>query len=671
MGTFDFPLSRITLSFITGILLAYKYNPNPASLFLITIGGIFVLLFFYLKKQQLYFGVLVYLVSFFIGMVTQVAHTDYLQKKNYTNQLNAHDQEHKLEIRLDEKLKNSPQKQRYIALVKRIDEKESSGKILITIADTSGIYDIGSILLVNAVVKTHKPPKNPNQFDYGKYLANKSVLAQLNVDPNAIKIGKIKDKTLWYFAAKIRNEIIQNLKKNNFGKQELAVVVALILGQQQEISPEIIQDYQYAGAIHILSVSGLHVGFILLFIDYILSLFPKRKHWNLIRFITIVISLWIFALIAGLSPSVVRSVTMFSFVAAGMCLKRETNIFHTLMVSILLILLVAPHFIFDIGFQLSYISLFFILWLQPLLASIWTPKNKLARYFWDILTVSFAAQVGALPLSIYYFHQFPGLFFITNLVILPALGIIMGLGVLVMLMAFFDFVPKFSATILEWLIHALNKVINEIASFETFIIKDIPLNFYLLFSLYLFLTATILWFKKPGCYRLVFSLVTLLLLQASFVKTNWEIHAKKEMIIFHVTKKTLVTERTGKKVILHGNDSLLQNKSTANNLNTYLVANFCTLTNKTSLKNTYYYNKSKILILDSVPIYPKDSNPDILLITQSAKINLQRLLETYQPKIIIADGSNYKSYVALWKKTCAQKRIPFHATAEKGFYKIE
>jgi len=163
----------------------------------------------------------------------------------------------------------------------------------------------------------------------------------------------------------------------------------------------------------------------------------------------------------------------------------------------------------------------------------------------------------------------------------------------------------------------------------------------------------------------------LLLLQASFVKTNWEIHAKKEMIIFHVTKKTLVTERTGKKVILHGNDSLLQNKSTANNLNTYLVANFCTLTNKTSLKNTYYYNKSKILILDSVPIYPKDSNPDILLITQSAKINLQRLLETYQPKIIIADGSNYKSYVALWKKTCAQKRIPFHATAEKGFYKIE
>ena len=179
------------------------------------------------------------------------------------------------------------------------------------------------------------------------------------------------------------------------------MVSALILGQQQDISKEILNDYQYAGAIHILSVSGLHVGFILLFLTFLLKPIPKNKLGNTIRLIIIIICLWGFAILAGLSPSVIRSVTMFSFVAVGMYLKRSTNIFHTLLVSMFLILFFQPSFLFDVGFQLSYLSLFFILWLQPLLSNIWTPKNKIVNYFWDILTVSFAAQIGAFPLSIF------------------------------------------------------------------------------------------------------------------------------------------------------------------------------------------------------------------------------------------------------------------------------
>jgi competence protein ComEC len=108
---------------------------------------------------------------------------------------------------------------------------------------------------------------------------------------------------------------------------------------------------------------------------------------------------------------------MFSFVAIGYQL-RSVNVYHTLLVSIFLILLFQP-FLFDVGFQLSYIALFFIIWLQPLLASIWSPRNKPLKYIWGILTVSFAAQIGTMPLSIYYFHQFPGLFFITNLAVIP------------------------------------------------------------------------------------------------------------------------------------------------------------------------------------------------------------------------------------------------------------
>ena len=181
----------------------------------------------------------------------------------------------------------------------------------------------------------------------------------------------------------------------------------------------------------------------MLFVTFILKPLPNTKRGSFIKLLIILASLSIFGIIAGLAPSVVRSVTMFSFVAIGNHLRRSVNIYHTLLVSILIILLFEPSFLFDVGFQLSYIALFFIIWLQPLLASIWLPKNKITKYIWDILTVSFAAQIGTLPLSIYYFHQFPGLFFVTNLVIIPLLSIIMVLGVLVMVLAAFGYVPFF------------------------------------------------------------------------------------------------------------------------------------------------------------------------------------------------------------------------------------
>ena len=122
---------------------------------------------------------------------------------------------------------------------------------------------------------------------------------------------------------------------------------------------------------------------------------------------------------------------------------------------------------------MSYVALFFIFWLQPLLADLWTPNNKVANYFWEILTVSFAAQIGAFPLSIYYFHQFPGLFFVGDVIIIPFLSVIMALGVFVMVLAAFNYVPQFPAKVLEWSIWLLNKIIAWVASFEDFIFKDI------------------------------------------------------------------------------------------------------------------------------------------------------------------------------------------------------
>ncbi len=677
MKILQFPLMKITIWFILGIYFSYYFNPKPTTTFIIT-GLLFVSFIFtlYLSKrdfiQKIYFGFASYLLFFQIGSCAQVIHNEFYNEDNYIHLIKNETNYHSVELVLREKLKGNSSIDKYIGLLKRLDNKTCSGKILVQIQKTkvNSRIHIGSSIQIKGKVISNKKTLNPNQFNYGKYLNNKSIFAQIYTNTNSIKISDKIERNIWYYSDHLRNKIIANLEKNNFSKDELQVVNALILGQQQDISKEIIKDYQYAGAIHILSVSGLHVGFILLFITFLLKPLPKNKLGNIIRLLTIIISLWGFAILAGLSPSVVRSVTMFSFVAFGMYLKRSTNIFHTLLVSMFLILFFQPSFLFDVGFQLSYLSLFFILWLQPLISNLWEPKNKIVSYFWDILTVSFAAQIGAFPLSIFYFHQFPGLFFITNLIIIPFLILIMGLGVLVMVLAAFDFVPMIAMKTLEYCLYILNKIINWVASFEQFIINDIPINWQTLFCLYLLIITVIVLFKRPTYSKIVVALFSFLLFQSTLLVTRWEIQNQNEWIVFNSWKNTLITERNGDKVTVYGNDSVTDKIASNTTLKSYLIANNSKVTEINKIQNLYYFNDKKIMVIDSFGIYSKEINPDIIILRQSPKINLERLIEINCPKLIVADASNFKTTILLWKSICIKKKIPFHATAEKGYYSL-
>jgi competence protein ComEC len=678
MKVLQFPLARITIGFLTGILVAYYFKPAVSFVFssLFIASSVFVVAYFWSKRKivnPIYFGLATFFLAFTIGTCTQIIHTDSYQESNYIHRKSIFEKSHLVSVTIREKLRSSAYNDRYIVLVNQIDNSANTGRILLNVRKDSlnHPFDIGTTLQIDGSLYQNRAAKNPNQFDYGKYLEGKQIYAQLYADVSDIKIGSVIEKDVWYYTSKLRSKIIRNLEATHFNKAELNVAIALILGQQQDISPEIIRDYQFAGAVHILSVSGLHIGFILLFVTSLLKPFPNTRRGSFIKLVIILLSLSSFGFIAGLAPSVLRSVTMFSFVAIGMYLRRSTNIFHTLLVSMLLILLVQPSFLFDVGFQLSYIALFFILWLQPLLAQLWKPKNSVVNYFWEIVTVSFAAQIGTLPLSIYYFHQFPGLFFLTNLVIIPFLSVIMALGVLVMVLAAFDFVPVFLAQSLEWSIYILNKIINAIASLEQFIFRDIPFNWSLLLSLYLLTIATIVWFKKPSFNRLALTLITVILFQIAYFQTHWNIQNQSELVVFNSKKSSLIAERKGENVTLYANDSLLETASKNKTLSSYLMGNFSRLITTKSLKNLIYFNGNKILIVDSLGVYPSAIFPDIVVLTQSPKINLERFLQTTKPKIVVADASNYRTVQKLWKATCIKAKIPFHATGEKGFYSVE
>lgn len=671
MKPLHFPLIRITIFFLIGILVSYYFEPSLFWTLCTLLIGVSCFILSYFKNK--FFGYWCFALSFLIGLSCQVFHSNIFDENHYIKQIGLTEKQHLLEITLKEKLKNTNLNSRFVANINRFDNKKSCGKFILNIRKDSTFHDfqIGSIIKLNTKIYKTREINNPNQFDYGKYLENQHIYGQVYTDLEDVKISSKQHQDIWFYAAKFRNKIISNLEKNGFSEKELAVIVALILGQQQDISPDILQDYQFAGAIHILSVSGLHVGFIMLFISFVLKPLPNTKKGKFIKLLITIISLWIFGFIAGLAPAILRSVVMFSFFAVGKYMQREVNIFHTLLVSAFIILLFKPSFLFDVGFQLSYISLFFILWLKPLLAEIWQPKNKIVNYFWEIITVSFAAQIGAFPLSVFYFHQFPGLFFITNLIVLPLIGFIMAYGVVILILAFFSYVPHIPMKILEYSVFYLNKIIGYIASYEQFVIQKISLNGYMLWALYVLIIGIIIWFKKPSFNKLVFAFLSIIVFQISCLATKYHHQKQHELIVFNIRKNTIIADRNGLNSTIYSTDSILKNIDKNRQLESYLVGNFNNIKSKKTIPNLLIFKNKKILILDSVSIYPTNIEPDLVIISHSPRLNLERFLQNCKPKLIVADASNYKSYVKIWKSTCFKQNVAFHSIADKGFYRLK
>lgn len=676
MKIHEFSIVKIKIFFIIGLLTGYYLKVDLAYSTIIQLVSIliFCISFYFSNKkftQTNAFGLCTLLLFFSIGITTNILHDNRINKDHYTHLSNLHEK-HNFLILVRERVKTTLKNQRYLAEIIKIDNKKSSGKIILNVKKEERNMDFisGSELFVSGFLTPTQKPNNPNQFDYSVYLEHKNIYAQVYTSSEKIKISKEVQKDIYHYIFKFREKIITKLKTSGFNHEELSVLSALILGQQQDISPEIQKDYQFAGAVHILSVSGMHVGFIMIFISLLLKPLPNDKRSNFIRIIITLTSLWMFSLIAGLSPSVVRSATMFSFIAIGTVINRQNNMFHTIIVSLLIILLIEPSFIFDIGFQLSYLALFFIIWLQPMLKKLWTPKNKMITFFWDILTVSIAAQIGTLPLSIYYFHQFPGLFFITNLVLVPMVFIIMILGSLLMLFSLLDFIPIYLLKTVEISVFIMNSFIKEIASIESFILKNIPLTFTLLLASYVVITATILLCKKLNYTRTLTLLVSCIIFQISLIEANWESKSQDNLIVFNSKKKSILGFKKGNQLEIACDSIIPEDSFERNIIQSYATANYSSITKTKPIKNCYFYKNKKIIVIDEEVISRFITKADVVIIRNSPKINLDRLLRKAKPEIVIADASNYKSYVTLWKETCKNKNIPFHSTYEKGYYKL-
>ncbi|WP_299800623.1 ComEC/Rec2 family competence protein [uncultured Maribacter sp.] len=661
---------RLTLLLIVGILIGYFFSLNLLYTLYITVflflllAGIF---FFEKNTKSILFGTIAALTFVSLGIYSYTAAQPINYSSHYSNHQNTSNELWTLKIK--EVLKPNQFSTRYFATVKNIENEHVSGTILLTIPrDSANIsLAIDDEFVTYTEAKAISFPLNPHQFDYKKYLENLGVYHSIQIEHDKLVKIKSSQTTLLGIAARARNHIIKKLDKENFGADELGVIQALLLGQRSDISEETYTNYQKAGAVHILAVSGLHIGILLLVIQFLLSPLKNIPNGRTLILILSVLFLWIFAFIAGLSASIIRATTMFTFVAYALYLNRPSNTFNILALSILFILLfINPNLLFQVGFQMSYAAVFAILWIFPLLKQLWFPKNKVVLYFWQLLCVSIAAQLGVLPISLFYFHQFPGLFFVSNLVIVPALGLILGMGILVIALSLLNWLPTQLVWFYNEIISLMNSLIAWVAKQENFIFSTISFDFIQLLLSVLVLIVGVELFTKFNYKRIIFFLLSILCFQGWTIYQEYEARSKSEVMVLHQTRKSLIFNRSGDDL------SILTNPD---NIPDYLISDYKTaeridLVRYDSLKNSYTLEDESLLVIDSAGIYSKSTSHKILL-TQSPKINLDRLLDSINPKVIIADGSNYKSYVNRWEATCIKNKIPFHYTGEKGAYFFE
>lgn len=660
---------QLTLFLVIGILIGHYLNVESTAVLIATLLGITtlgLLLIWKKPKDSLAFSMVVALTTILMGMLAVSSTVPKNQPSHY-----AHFNTYKKELwhlKVREVLKPTTFSLRYMADVKRMDSLQVSGKIIVSILkdSTTKSLEVDHEILTYGLLDTINPPLNPHQFNYRQYLQGLGVYHQLQLRSNQFTITQTTSTTLHGRAAKTRNLIMAKLKKTHFGVDELAIIQALLLGQRNDLSETTYTNYKDAGAVHILAVSGLHIGIILLLLQFLLRPLELLPHGRTVKLVAILILLWAFAFLAGLSASVTRAVTMFSFVAYALYLNRPSNTFNILALSMFAILLIVnPKLLFQVGFQMSYAAVFSIVWIYPLLQKLWLPKNKIFQKIWQLLAVSFAAQVGVLPISLFYFHQFPGLFFISNLLIVPALGLILGIGILVIILALLNWLPEFLVTLYDTLIFWMNAIIAWVAQQEAFIFKNISFDAIEMILAYGIIISLVWCFTKLTFKRMMGLCLSIIAFQSWSINTSYQTEKRAVLFIGHQTRNSVLMHQKGKQLFVMAQDTQ-RTKTMATN---YQVGEHLESIKYRPLKNSYQWQNSQILIIDSLAFpLPKEFRPDYVWLTQSPKLNLERLIDSLRPRFIIADGSNYKSYIARWKKTCSKRKLPFHYTGEKGAY---
>ncbi|TWR31010.1 ComEC/Rec2 family competence protein [Mucilaginibacter pallidiroseus] len=537
---------------------------------------------------------------------------------------------------------------------------EANGNLLVSIKDAKAHnLTYGQQLVFAANYSTPAPPYNPGEFNYKRYLANKNIYCQIFLYPGQYALlNQTKGNKLVAAALNMRQVLIKKLQANIRDTNAVAVASTLILGYKADLSDDILQAYSKTGTIHILSVSGGHVAIIYLMLSWLLGFLNRFKYGRLIRAICILLLIWAYAVLTGLSPAACRAALMLSLIVTGKTYSRYINTLNLLAVSAFVLLMYDPLLLYDVGFQLSYLAVAGLVIFQPIIYKWFSFDNKWISNIWLACSVSLAATAITFPLSAYYFHQFPVYFLLSNLIIAIPVTVILYAGILLLLLPQIAWVSQALGFLLEQCILFTNKTLGfiEHASFASVSGLWLTAAEYLLLFAVVVLLFYLAFSKKS--WPLKAALIYMLFFSLSFSYHKYKADNNRSIVFLNMRKNIGIIFKDGRRGVVISNLPPTDKNfkySVQPCLDSMQIADYKVYTPAANITLPYLikrgellqFGNKKILLLNrssKIESIPPNLKSDYIYLTDNGYIP-----ETKTP--IITDGSNSNKHIEMIKNT--------------------
>lgn len=579
---------------------------------------------------------------------------------------------------LSEKEKSYKALAEFISIKDETAAKLVSGKLMLYFRKDSTVpaLQYGSIIITNKIIPLIQNAGNPGGFDYERYAMFNGITHQLFLNSKDYVITsqtKQNGFQKWLFDTKAY--ILQVIRKNINGEEETSVAEALLIGFRDDLDRDLVQAYSNTGVVHVIAISGLHLGLIYWLLLFLLKPLDKRKQLRWLKPVIAVALLWIFSLLTGAGASVVRAAFMFTIIALGDLMGKKGNIYNSMAVSAFIMLLWNPFLLWDVGFQLSYAAVLSIVLFMKPIYHWFSIQNKLLDKGWQLCAVTLSAQILTLPLCMYHFHQAPNLFLITNFVAVPLSSLILFGEIALIVVSFSPLLAHAVGNALSYLLKWMNGFITWVDDFSFAVTDGImhtPLQTILL---YLFIATTAVWLLNKNNKAVKWSLLCLILffgLQSFYLLQTKN---QKKLVVYNLAQHSAADLMLGNSYLFSGDTILLKDGFLRNfHLKPSRITNRVyetALTPNLFSETAYRVNNKTILFLHEnywFSEHKEKMKVDVLIVSHNPKLYIEYLLKAIEPKLIVFDSSNPQWKIKKWKEDCQRFQIPFFTTSEQGAF---
>lgn len=682
------PFFRLFWPFSGGIILQW-HQQVPLSIILtaaagfMMIGFLFGLLSIGIRYQwRMIQGLFLHLVLFTLGMlVTSMA--DPTKEKDWYG--NRYQKDDMLLVSLLEPLTEKPStyksEARVDALIRDGRVIPVKGKMLFYfIKDSvSSKLEYGDRLLINKPLQAITNSGNPGAFNYRQYAAFHHLFHRAYLKPSDWKqvAGRNTDRFNRLIVI-ARKKILDVLRKHlGDSKDALGIAEALLIGYTNDLDKDLVQAYSNTGVVHVIAISGMHLALIYLMLTLMFKRLPVIKRLPILQMILVLIFLWTFSFITGASASVLRAAVMFSFIAIGKQFFKTASVYNSLAASAFILLVYNPYFLWDVGFQLSYLAVIGILLFQQPLYRVFFLKHALTSKVWQLASVTLAAQVFTFPVCIYYFHQFPVLFLFANLVIVPLSSLVLYAELALLTFSFIPFLNEWLATLVRLLIRLMNGFIRLVNDLPFAVWDNIPsalLSTGLLYAVVGLFSFSLLNRSKQLLFVGLFCMIGFTLVNTY---SDWQAFRQQKIVVYQVSKYRAIDIISGSRYYFIGDSALLQDEITRNfHLKPARVAYRLTGSLDTvpgiRVEDFFYQiGDTRFALFDRpVSFLPPAKKPrlDFILLSNNPRISINSLAKAFNCPLFVFDASNRLWKIVQWMKECDALHLQGYSIPERGAF---